>query len=208
MISLIVFLGNPGAEYAANRHNAARQFAETLPFAGLLEWKRKFRGQCAALERAALPAPVPASGKSPENAGGRLWFLKPETYMNLSGESAGAFMRFYRIPPAETLVVQDELELPLGTVSLKFSGGLGGHNGLRSVAAVCGTRDFWRLRFGIGRPEGADVLRHVLSDFLPAERETLRAVFAETAALISALFSAEPETLLAPWGKKKLIDST
>jgi PTH1 family peptidyl-tRNA hydrolase len=92
----------------------------------------------------------------------------------------------------------------LGTVSLKWSGGLGGHNGLRSMEAVLGTRDFWRLRFGIGRPEHPDIAGYVLSDFSAAEAETLRAVFAQTEALFTTLLSQEPDTLIAEWGKKRI----
>ncbi|MDR3284203.1 MAG: aminoacyl-tRNA hydrolase [Treponema sp.] len=186
MISLMVFLGNPGPQYSGNRHNVAWQFADSLDLTKSLMWREKFRGHFASY-------------------GGRnLWFLKPGTFMNLSGESAGELARFYKITPAEILVVQDELELPLGTVSLKWSGGLGGHNGLRSMEAVFGVRDFWRLRFGIGRPEHPDIYGYVLSDFPAAEQERLRFVFQQTAALFTALLTQEPELFLAEWGKKKI----
>ncbi|MCE1195265.1 aminoacyl-tRNA hydrolase [bacterium] len=162
MIRLYAFLGNYGKEYSGNRHNVAWQFLEALPFAGNLSWERKFKGKVA----------------SRELEGGRVWFLKPETYMNNSGESVGELMRFYRLEPAEVLAVHDELEMAFGAFGFKFSGGLGGHNGLRSMEKHLGTRDFARLRFGIGRPAHDDVAGYVLSDFSGAERELLNsAVF-------------------------------
>jgi PTH1 family peptidyl-tRNA hydrolase len=191
MIALFVFLGNPGPQYGGNRHNAAWQFVDSLDFVRSLAWREKFRGHFAAC--------------APE--GRNVWLLKPDTFMNLSGESAGELARFYKLKPQEILVVQDELELPLGTVSLKWSGGLGGHNGLRSMEAVFGTRDFWRLRFGIGRPEHPDIYGYVLSDFTLEERQTLQAVFQQTAPLFTALLTQEPEPLRAEWGKKRLFST-
>ena len=93
--------------------------------------------------------------------------------MNLSGEAIADAAAFFKVKGEEILVVHDELELPVGTASLKWSGGLGGHNGLRSAKASLGTADFWRLRFGIGRPDHPDVAAYVLSDFTSDERITL-----------------------------------
>lgn len=157
MIRLYAFLGNHGREHRGNRHNVAWQFLETLPFYGELRWERKFKGRFAVRETAA----------------GRTWILMPETFMNLSGDSAAELMRFYGIEPAELLAVHDELEMALGTFGFKMGGGLGGHNGLRSLEARLGTRDYARLRFGIGRPDHDDVAGYVLSDFSREEREIL-----------------------------------
>lgn len=157
MVRLYAFLGNHGREYRGNRHNVAWQFLESLPFYGELRFERKFKGRFAQWE-----------GPS-----GRVWLLAPETYMNLSGDSAAELMRFFQIGPDEILAVHDELELPLGVFGFKQGGGLGGHNGLRSLEARLGTRDFARLRFGIGRPDHPDVAGYVLSDFTKAEREAL-----------------------------------
>jgi PTH1 family peptidyl-tRNA hydrolase len=166
MNRLYAFLGNYGKEYSGNRHNVAWQFLDALPLAGSLTWERKFKGKVA----------------SREIAGERIWFLKPETYMNNSGESIGELMRFYRLEPAEVLAVHDELEMPFGAFGFKFSGGLGGHNGLRSMEKHLGTRDYARLRFGIGRPAHDDVAGYVLSDFSASERELLNtAVFPQAA---------------------------
>ncbi|MDR3312251.1 MAG: aminoacyl-tRNA hydrolase [Spirochaetaceae bacterium] len=172
MIRLVVFLGNAGPIYAGNRHNVAWQFAESLEVLRDAHWQRKFRGLYACV--------------------GDVYYLKPHTFMNLSGESAGELARFYKIEPAQILVVHDELELPLAAMSAKWAGGLGGHNGLRSIEACLGTRDFWRLRFGIGRPPHDDVAGYVLSDFLPEERDALGVIFSAAASLFCNLLSAEP----------------
>jgi PTH1 family peptidyl-tRNA hydrolase len=124
--------------------------------------------------------------------------------MNLSGESVLAAASFFKIRPEEILIVQDELELPPGTLSLKFSGGLGGHNGLRSLKASFGTADFWRLRIGIGRPANGDVYHWVLSDFSAAETETLAPTLEAGAGLLLAALLGGPEKLLPEWAKKKV----
>lgn len=157
MIRLYAFLGNYGKEYGDNRHNVAWQFLSSLPLGGSLSWERKFKGKYA----------------SRDIAGQRIWFLMPETYMNNSGESIAELMRFYRLEPGEVMAVHDELELPFGTFGLKFAGGLGGHNGLRSMEKHLGTRDFARLRLGIGRPNHDDIAGYVLSDFKKEEKEIL-----------------------------------
>ncbi len=114
MIQLVAFLGNPGKEYSHNRHNAGFLLAEKPKINSELKWQKKFKGFYAVF-------------------GGRVHFIKPLTFMNLSGESVSQAVSFFKIKPDAIIVVHDELELPLGVVSLKFSGGLGGHNGLRSM---------------------------------------------------------------------------
>jgi len=169
MIKLFAFLGNYGREYSENRHNVAWQFFMSLPLFSSLSWERKFKGKVS----------------SRETAGGRIFFLMPETYMNNSGESVAELARFYRIEPAGIMAIHDELEMPLGTFGFKFSGGLGGHNGLRSMEKYLGTRDYARLRLGIGRPDHADVAGYVLSDFRREERELLEtAVFPRAASAL------------------------
>ena len=141
---LIVGLGNPGREYERTRHNAGFWWVDAIASARGARWAKesKFSGWVARVSE-----------------GGRdFWLLKPATYMNESGRSVGAFLRFHRIEPAEMLVVHDELDLPPGTVKLKSGGGTGGHNGLRDIDEVLGTRDFLRLRFGIGHPGHKDAV--------------------------------------------------
>ncbi|HPO02544.1 MAG TPA: aminoacyl-tRNA hydrolase [Treponemataceae bacterium] len=192
MIQLVAFLGNHGKQYAGNRHNVAWQFAESLSFESSLSWQKKFRGKYAS--------------RSVEQNGERvqIHFLKPETFMNLSGEAIGEACSFYRLKPEQVLVVHDELELPLGTVSLKWSGGLGGHNGLRSTKTVLSTPDFWRLRFGIGRPPHPDVSSWVLSDFTADERISLSLVWPPAGDLLENVLANGPEAYLKEWAKKKI----
>jgi PTH1 family peptidyl-tRNA hydrolase len=136
--------------------------------------------------------------------------------MNVSGEAAAAAAAFFKIGAESILVVHDELELPLGTVSLKCGGGLGGHNGLRSMKLSLGTADFWRFRFGIGRPDdrapgqggppgsGKGIVEWVLSDFSAAEETILDQVFTGALAAFTAVLRGEPAVLLPVWGKRQL----
>jgi PTH1 family peptidyl-tRNA hydrolase len=143
---LVVGLGNPGPEYAATRHNAGCWFVDRLASsAGVgLRSESRFHG---------------IVGRMAADC----WLLLPQTFMNASGRSVGAFARFYRIAPEEMLVVHDELDLPPGTPRLKKGGGVSGHNGLKDIAAHLGTHDFWRLRLGIGHPgDRAIVVDYVL----------------------------------------------
>jgi len=194
MISLVAFLGNVGRQYAGNRHNVAWQFADALPVLSGVSWQKKFRG---------LYASIPVAGADGERR--LVHLVKPETFMNLSGESIAEAASFFKIKPEETLVVHDELELPVGTASLKWSGGLGGHNGLRSAKACLGTADFWRLRFGIGRPDHPDVAGHVLSDFTSDERITLSLVWPPAGELLAGILDKGPEPFLKEWQKKRLV---
>lgn len=187
LIELVVFLGNTGKQYERNRHNAAWLFADSLALLSGLSWSKKFKG-----ESAILNAP-----------GRKIQLLKPHTFMNLSGESIAEAASFYKIKPERILVVHDELELPAGTFGLKWSGGLGGHNGLRSAKACLGTADFWRLRFGIGRPIYDDVALWVLSDFSKDEVPAMNAAFQGAAGLFEALLNEDPEKLLPEWKKRQ-----
>ena len=218
MIKLVAFLGNYGKEYEKTRHNVSWYFEDSLPFAGKLSWQSKFKGEIASFTPAELSqwacdtkicskkdgSPVLV----PEEAPAHIYFLKPMTYMNLSGDSIIEVANFYKIAPSEILVVHDELELEPGFVSLKWSGGLGGHNGLRSTKAVLNTPDFFRLRFGIGRPnnENISVADWVLSRFTPDQQALMQNVFSQTNfLLVKLLLSKEPKDLIQSWGKKKLL---
>ncbi|HAC31868.1 MAG TPA: peptidyl-tRNA hydrolase [Treponema sp.] len=218
MIKLVAFLGNYGTEYEHTRHNVAWQFASQLPFYNKLNFQQKFKGDYAVVETSTLAQWFAETGMYakkdgsaqpvPEGAPDKIYFLKPLTYMNLSGEAIGELARFYKIEPSEILVVHDELELPIGTVSLKWSGGLGGHNGLRSTKAVLGTADFWRLRFGLTKPVDRDIADYVLSAFSSDERIILSQVFSATNELFARLLlsnDANMQRLLQSWSKKKII---
>ena len=218
MIRLVAFLGNYGEEYKLSRHNVAWQFASQLPFYAKFSFQNKFKGDYAVVETRTLAEWMGETGvyttkdggtpRVPENAPEKIYFLKPLTYMNLSGESIGELARFFKINNDEILVVHDELELPIGTVSLKWSGGLGGHNGLRSTKAVLGTADFWRLRFGISKPANVNIADYVLSNFTADERIILAQEFAPTNEMFcKLLLSSDPNRILAGWSKKKIIEN-
>ncbi|WP_422371180.1 aminoacyl-tRNA hydrolase [Hoeflea sp.] len=155
---LIAGLGNPGPQYARNRHNvgfmAADAIARRHSFSG---FSKKFRGEI-------------AEGTL---AGEKALILKPMTFMNLSGDSVGEAMRFYKLSPSDIIVIHDELDVAPGKLKLKTGGGNGGHNGLKSIDAHCG-KDYKRLRVGIGHPGHKDrVNPHVLGDFSKADQEWL-----------------------------------
>jgi len=156
-IRLIAGLGNPGREYESTRHNVGFRWVDELARRQNLSFKNetKFHGLAA---RGQLH-------------GHEMLLLKPQTFMNVSGRSVGALAQFYRIEPAEILVVHDDLDLQPGAARLKLGGGHGGHNGLKDIIAHLGTRDFWRLRLGIGHPgERAEVVNFVLNDPRKEER--------------------------------------
>ncbi len=159
-IRLIVGLGNPGREYESTRHNAGFWWLDEFARLQSLSFKNetKFYGL---MVRGQLH-------------GSEVFLLKPQTFMNVSGRSVGALAQFYKIEPAEILVVHDELDLPPGSAKLKLGGGHGGHNGLKDVIAHLGSKDFWRLRIGIGHPgERAEVVNYVLNDPRREERELI-----------------------------------
>ena len=151
---LIAGLGNPGREYERTRHNIGWLVVDELARRSATSFKGKFNGQLA----------------ETRIAGERAVLLKPETYMNESGKSIGPALGFYKLPPAELLVVHDDIDLEEGTLQARMGGGLAGHNGLRSISKALGTNDFLRLRIGVGRPGPGDrrsVADFVLSGFEP-----------------------------------------
>ena len=189
-MKLIVGLGNPDGKYSKTYHNIGFMAIDKFVKKAGIEFDKK---RC----------------KSIVAKLGDVIFAKPLTYMNLSGESIIAIANFYKIKPDEVLVIHDELELPLGTISLKWSGGLGGHNGLRSTKGVFGTADFWRLRFGISKPINANIADYVLSNFTEDEQIVLSQIFSQVNELFAKLIlSKEPQRLIQNWGKKKLIADT
>jgi len=167
-VFLIVGLGNPGADYAKTRHNAGFLLVEKLAAQWQASWKleRKFQARVSRAER-----------------GGQVVLLaEPQTFMNLSGESVGALMRYYQLPLARILVVVDDADLPLGEIRLRPGGGTGGHHGLESVTQHVGSREYARLRLGIGRQgELRQITGHVLGKFSAAENALLEKVLARAA---------------------------
>lgn len=147
-IRLIVGLGNPDEKHEPTRHNAGFWFVNALAKKqnSVFKQESKFKGDVAHFS----------------HQGEKIWLLKPQTYMNDSGESLRPFVDFYKILTEQILVAHDEIDLPNGEVKIKWSGGHGGHNGLRSLFSHIG-KDFWRLRFGVGHPGHKDeVVNYVL----------------------------------------------
>ncbi|WP_088284484.1 aminoacyl-tRNA hydrolase [Ideonella sp. A 288] len=160
MIRLMVGLGNPGAEYEGTRHNAGFWWVDAAArkLGVPLAYDRAYHGLVA---RANLP-------------GGPVWLLEPQTFMNLSGKAVSPLARFFKIEPAQILVVHDELDLPPGQAKMKLGGSAAGHNGLKDIQAQLGTPDFWRLRIGIGHPGHRDeVVNWVLRKPAPDQREAI-----------------------------------
>jgi PTH1 family peptidyl-tRNA hydrolase len=167
---LIVGLGNPGSRYARNRHNigfmAVDAIARRHRFGA---WRAKFQG---ALAEGTIE-------------GERVYALKPDTYMNLSGDAVGAAARFYKIDPGEIAVIHDEIDLAPGKLKVKRGGGAAGHNGLRSIDAAIG-QDYWRVRLGVGHPGTKELVQpYVLQNFDAEEQEWL-------APLLDAVADAAP----------------
>ncbi|MFD6562992.1 aminoacyl-tRNA hydrolase [Micromonospora profundi] len=159
---LVVGLGNPGREYAGNRHNVGFMVADLLAGRVGARFGRHKRAVAEVAEgRLGFGGP-------------KLVLAKPLTYMNLSGGPVAALSQFYKVPPAQVIAVHDELDIAFGQVRIKCGGGEGGHNGLRSMSKSLGTKDYVRVRFGVGRPPGRqDPADYVLSDFGAAERKEL-----------------------------------
>ena len=165
---LIVGLGNPGADYAKTRHNAGFLLVEKLAEQWQAGWtnERKFQARVARAECASK----------------KVLLAEPQTFMNLSGEAVGALVQFYQLPLEKILVVVDDADLPLGEIRLRPGGGTGGHHGLESVTQHLGSKDFARLRIGIGRKnEAREITGHVLGKFGADESALLEKVLERAA---------------------------
>jgi peptidyl-tRNA hydrolase, PTH1 family len=174
-VRLLVGLGNPGARYARNRHNIGFMAADAVARRhGFPGFRNRFKGELA-------DAPI---------GGERVLLLKPQTYMNDSGESVGDAARFFKILPSDITVIHDEIDLRRGKLRVKRGGGNAGHNGLRSIDACLGS-DYWRVRIGVGHPGIKELVQpYVLQNFADEERalwvEPLLAAIAETIPLLIA----------------------
>jgi PTH1 family peptidyl-tRNA hydrolase len=179
---IIAGLGNPGPEYAGNRHNAGHMVLTLLAERMSARFKAH-RSRCDIAEGRLAGQPVTLA--------------RPQSYMNLSGPPVAALVKFYKLSPERLVVIHDELDIPFGVVRLKLGGGDNGHNGLRSITQSLSTRDYFRVRFGIGRPPGRmDPATFVLRDFSTAERKELplaidRAADAAEVLISSGLVAAQ-----------------
>ncbi|OBZ93257.1 peptidyl-tRNA hydrolase [Pararhizobium polonicum] len=174
-------LGNPGAQYAGNRHNIGFMAVDAIQRRhSFSPWSKKFK----------------ALISEGEIAGERVLLMKPQTFMNLSGEAVGEAMRFYKLEPKDILAIYDELDLIQGKARIKTGGGHGGHNGIKSLDAHCG-REYRRLRLGIGHPGSKEqVHNHVLGDFAKADRVWLEPLLDALADNADMLVKAEDSQLL------------
>lgn len=186
-IRLIVGLGNPGPEYERTRHNAGFWFAEDVAhdIGGSFVTEKKFFGQIA--RGAGAMSEVRA--------------LKPQTFMNLSGQSVAAVVQFYDIAPDAILVAHDELDLDAGEIKLKFGGGHAGHNGLRDIQARLGTGDYWRLRIGIGHPRDSANPHQPVADWVlnrprREEQEAIEGAIERALALLHFLLAGDTESAI------------
>ncbi|MDH7801535.1 MULTISPECIES: aminoacyl-tRNA hydrolase [unclassified Rhizobium] len=171
-MKIIAGLGNPGSQYAGNRHNIGFMAVDALQrLPSFSPWARKFKAEIS----------------EGEIGGEKVLLMKPLTYMNLSGESVGEAMRFFKLAPADIIVIHDELDLLAGRARIKIGGGHGGHNGLKSLDAHCG-KEYRRLRLGIGHPGDKErVHGHVLGDFAKTDRvwlDPLLDAIADNAAML------------------------
>ncbi|MFN0280488.1 MAG: aminoacyl-tRNA hydrolase [Kineosporiaceae bacterium] len=190
---LVVGLGNPGPRYAGNRHNVGAMAVDAI--AAELGVRLTAHRSRADVAEVRLP---PAAGRP----GPRAVLAKPTSYMNESGGQVSGLLRFFKVDPAHVLVVHDELDLPFGEVRLKRGGGEAGHNGLRSVSQSIGTRDYCRVRVGIGRPPGRqDAADFVLRDFPTAQRE-------EVALLVGDAADAVLDVLRDGWERAQTVSNT
>ena len=167
-VFLIVGLGNPGAEYTKTRHNAGFLLVEKLAAKWKADWtnERKFNARIAKAER---------NGK-------RILLCEPQTFMNLSGETVGALKDFYQLPLKQLIVAVDDADLPFGEIRLRAGGSGGGHHGLESIEQHLASREFARLRIGIGRKDGArEITNYVLGKFDPGESKLLEKVLERAA---------------------------
>jgi PTH1 family peptidyl-tRNA hydrolase len=182
-IELVVGLGNPGPRYQDTLHNAGFRFVDEISrrHGALFRPESRFLGELCRV------SPV----------GRDVWLLKPMTYMNHSGQSVGAFARFFKIAPERILVAHDDLDLPPGTVRLKNGGGHGGHNGLRDIFSHLGSREFLRLRLGIGHPgHKDDVIDHVLDKGTPEDRRLLTEAVERAAEQWDVLMAGDIEKVM------------
>ena len=184
-IKLLVGLGNPGDKYEATRHNAGFWFIDAVAAQtnSKLALDAKFFGIVGKLNQ-------------------DIWLLKPTTFMNASGKAVAALANYYKIAPAEILVIHDELDLPAGTAKLKFGGGHGGHNGLKDIHSALGTADYWRLRLGIDHPgpsspnKANEVINYVLKAPAKQEKDALEASIHAASGVVPLLLKGDFESAM------------
>ena len=179
-MKLLVGLGNPGSKYAETRHNIGFRFLDLLA---------RSEGLCFT----AAPR-FHAETARWESPAGRVLLVKPQTFMNNSGEAVGALARYYQVEAEDIIVVYDDLDLPVGKLRIKTGGGHGGHNGLRSIHAHLPSRDYVRVKIGIGRPPHGDITAWVLGKACEGDRADEARIFAALLDELKPLLSGQTDT--------------
>ena len=191
-IKLLVGLGNPGDKYTNTRHNAGFWWVDQLvaSTSSRLAVEAKFHGIAGKLNCASL-------NPNGLDLGAETWLLKPTTFMNASGKAVAAVANYYKILPEQIMVIHDELDLAPGNVKLKKGGGHGGHNGLKDIAAALGTKEFWRLRLGIGHPgDRNEVINYVLKAALKDEQTLINSCIDDSINIVPQLLNADFESAM------------
>jgi len=202
-MKLIVGLGNPGKQYEKTRHNAGFRVLDILAARVQGDFGReKYKAQFA-------EGSLPAKWQGPAAGDGRLMLLKPQTYMNLSGEPVASFAGYYKIARPELLVVVDDVAIPLGTLRVRLSGSAGGHNGLKDIERALGSQDYARLRVGVGGRDGqapqppGDLADHVLGRFSAGEEQVLEAALEAAADACLTWAGAGPQEAMNRFNVKQ-----
>lgn len=188
-MKLVVCLGNPGTKYESTRHNIGWILLDFYQKIQGATWKSKFKGIYTELTI----------------GGEKVYFLKPETFMNLSGESVRPMLDFFKISVQDMIVVYDEIDLKFGQIHFKKGGGLAGHNGLKSIVAHTGTDDFYRLRLGVGRPVHGTVSNWVLGGFMGDEGVALEQYLTEAGKALEVFLTKGYSKAINEFNKKMLI---
>lgn len=188
-MKLVVGLGNPGKEYENTRHNVGFAFIDKLAFdLGVRVDERKHK---AFLGKAVF-------------AGERILLLKPQTYMNLSGESVRAAMDYYKLTPSDVIVVFDDISLDTGNIRIREKGSAGGHNGIKSIIAHLGTQDFSRIKIGVGdKPERMDLANYVLGRLQGNEQKNIEMALKDTKLALELMVVGETQRAMNLYNKKK-----
>ena len=180
-MKVVVGLGNPGAEYANTPHSAGFEVVDTIAAVIGATWEAKRAFKC-----------LMAKGVF---AGGQVLLVKPQTYMNLSGDSVAPVVKYNNATVADLVVVQDDIDLPLGKLRIRKGGSCGGHNGIRNIIGRLGTQDFTRLKLGVGK-DRANVVGHVLGKFGPEARKVMDLVVAEAVKAVESILRDGPDAAM------------
>ena len=175
---IIVGLGNPGAQYANTPHSVGFEAVDAIAAEIGASWEEKRQFKCLMARGTFAGLPV--------------MLVKPMTYMNLSGESVAPVVKYHNAMPGDLLVIQDDIDLPVGRMRVRKSGSCGGHNGIRNIIERLGTQDFARLKLGVGK-DRSDVIAHVLGKFDPTTRKVMDLVIAEAVKAAAAILKSGPD---------------